>query len=118
VQAIIPLGANGALRLTTARYYTPSGRSIQAKGIDPDIEVKETVPADVAAQSSQELRGESSLKGHLTGEGAGNEGSGSEAYPIPAEAKDDKQLNYALDLLRGLQSNAAFPPDPNRGIPN
>ena len=51
------------------------------------------------------------------GEGAGAEGSGSEAY-VPPEAKDDKQLNYALDLLRGLQSNAAFPPDPNRGIPN
>ena len=117
VQTIIPLGANGALRLTTARYYTPSGRSIQAKGIDPDIEVKENMPADIAAQAAEEPRGESSLKGHLTGEGAGTEGSGSDAYVSP-EPKDDKQLNYALDLLRGLQSNAAFPPDPNRGIPN
>jgi carboxyl-terminal processing protease len=117
VQTIIPLGANGALRLTTARYYTPSGRSIQAKGIDPDIEVKEDLPVDLAAQLGQEPKGESSLKGHLNGEGAGNEGSGSDAY-VPPEAKDDKQLNYALDLLRGLQSNAAFPPDPNRGIPN
>jgi carboxyl-terminal processing protease len=117
VQTIIPLGANGALRLTTARYYTPSGRSIQAKGIDPDIEVKENLPADIAAQVGEEPKGESSLKGHLTGEGAGTEGSGSDAY-VPPDAKDDKQLNYALDLLRGLQSNAAFPPDPNRGIPN
>jgi carboxyl-terminal processing protease len=117
VQTIIPLGANGALRLTTARYYTPSGRSIQAKGIDPDIEVKENVPADIAAQTADEPKGESSLKGHLNGEGAGTEGSGSDAY-VPPEEKDDKQLNYALDLLRGLQSNAAFPPDPNRGIPN
>jgi carboxyl-terminal processing protease len=117
VQTIIPLGANGAIRLTTARYYTPSNRSIQAKGIEPDIEVKEDMPADIAAQAAAEPKGESSLKGHLTGEGAGTEGSGSDAY-VPPEPKDDKQLNYALDLLRGLQSNAAFPPDPNRGIPN
>ena len=117
VQTIIPLGSNGALRLTTARYYTPSGRSIQAKGIEPDIEVKENLPADIAAQAAEEPKGESSLKGHLTGEGAGAEGSGSDAY-VPPDAKDDKQLNYALDLIRGLQSNAAFPPDPNRGIPN
>ena len=47
VQTIIPLGANGALRLTTARYYTPSGRSIQAKGIDPDIEVIQELPPDL-----------------------------------------------------------------------
>jgi carboxyl-terminal processing protease len=117
VQTIIPLGANGALRLTTARYYTPSGRSIQAKGIDPDIEVKQDLPPDLAAQLGQEPKGEASLKGHLTGDSTGNEQSGSDAY-VPPEPKDDKQLNYALDLLRGLQSNAAFPPDPNRGIPN
>ena len=50
VQTIIPLGANGALRLTTARYYTPSGRSIQAKGIDPDIEVIQELPPELAEQ--------------------------------------------------------------------
>ena len=55
VQTIIPLGSNGALRLTTARYYTPSGRSIQAKGIDPDIQVKPDVPA--------ELKGRDETKG-------------------------------------------------------
>ena len=65
VQTIIPLGANGALRLTTARYYTPSGRSIQAKGIEPDIEVIQELPPDLAAQVSGEPRGEASLKGHL-----------------------------------------------------
>jgi carboxyl-terminal processing protease len=117
VQTIIPLGANGALRLTTARYYTPSGRSIQAKGIDPDIEVVQELPADLAAQVNDEPRGEASLKGHLNVEGGGEEKSGSLAY-VPPDEKDDKQLNYALDLLRGLQVNSAFPPDPNRGIPN
>jgi len=120
VQTIIPLGTNGALRLTTARYFTPSGRSIQAKGISPDIEVLQELPPDLAAEMPAEPRGEASLKGHLAGEGesAGQpEESGSQAY-VPPDPKDDKQLQFALDLLNGLQSNAAFPPDPNRGIPN
>ncbi|MBN8994228.1 MAG: S41 family peptidase [Rhizobiales bacterium] len=118
VQTIIPLGANGALRLTTARYYTPSGASIQAKGIVPDIEVTQPLPADLAADASQvETKGEAGLKGHLAIQDGGKEETGSSAY-VPPDAKDDKQLQYALDLLRGLQSNAAFPPDPNRGIPN
>jgi carboxyl-terminal processing protease len=120
VQTIIPLGKDGALRLTTARYYTPSGRSIQAKGIEPDIEVVQDLPPDLAAQVTGEPRGEASLKGHLVNddEKNGKEAqSGSLAY-VPPDAKDDKQLQYALNLLRGLQVNAAFPPDPNRVIPN
>ena len=123
VQTIIPLGANGALRLTTARYYTPSGRSIQAKGIDPDIEVIQELPPELAEQMGPvEPRGEADLKGHLQGQDveAGEEveeESGSLAY-VPPDPKDDKQLNYALDLLRGLQVNTAFPPDPSVGIPN
>ncbi|HEX8808557.1 MAG TPA: S41 family peptidase, partial [Xanthobacteraceae bacterium] len=64
VQTIIPLGAgNGALRLTTARYYTPAGRSIQAKGISPDIEVLQDVPDNLKAQTDS--KGEASLRGHL-----------------------------------------------------
>ncbi len=121
VQTIIPLGADGALRLTTARYYTPSGRSIQAHGINPDIQVKEELPPDIAAQLAQTPpEGESSLRGHLTNEAdatGAKEQSGSLAY-VPTDPTKDTQLNYALDLLRGLQVNSAFPPDPNRGIPN
>lgn len=121
VQTIIPLGANGALRLTTARYYTPSGRSIQAKGIDPDIEVIQELPPELAEQQGDiEPRGEASLRGHLTGEDVGEdekEESGSLAY-VPPEPGDDKQLQYALDLLNGLQVNRAFPPDPEAGVPN
>ena len=68
VQTIIPLGAgNGALRLTTARYYTPSGRSIQAKGIVPDIEVLQDVPDELKART--DTKGEASLPGHLKAEG-------------------------------------------------
>jgi len=120
VQTIIPLGSNGALRLTTARYFTPAGRSIQAKGIDPDIEVIQDLPPELADQQDVEPRGEASLRGHLTGDTTDEdtkEESGSLAY-VPPDPKDDKQLNYALDLLRGLQVNGAFPPDPNRGVPN
>jgi carboxyl-terminal processing protease len=110
VQTIIPLGqGNGALRLTTARYYTPSGRSIQAQGIAPDIEVLQDVPKEVAAQA--QTRSESSLPGHLKAEG--EEQKGSQSY-IPKEAKDDKALQTALALIRGTETNPAFPPNPKQ----
>ena len=64
VQTIIPLGSgNGALRLTTARYFTPSGRSIQAKGISPDIEILQEVPDELKTKT--DTKGEASLRGHL-----------------------------------------------------
>ena len=109
VQTIIPLGSNGALRLTTARYYTPSGRSIQAKGIDPEIVVEEELPDELKQKAeSQSTRGESNLRGHLKGdqeeEGESEEEtSGSSSY-VPAEKEKDTQLIYALDLLRGIKS--------------
>ena len=107
VQTIIPLGSgNGALRLTTARYFTPSGKSIQAKGITPDIEVLQDVPDEVKTRAA-EAKGESSLRGHLKAEG--EEAGGSQSY-VPPEAKDDKALQMALELLRGTKLNAAFPP--------
>jgi carboxyl-terminal processing protease len=117
VQTIIPLGSgNGALRLTTARYFTPSGRSIQAKGISPDIEVLQEVPEEIKARSSTETKGESSLRGHLKAEG--DEQGGSQSY-IPPEEKDDKALTAALELLRGTKSNPAFPPNPKSAtLPN
>jgi carboxyl-terminal processing protease len=114
VQTIIPLGAgNGALRLTTARYFTPSGRSIQAKGISPEIEVLQDVPDELKART--DTKGESSLRGHLKAEG--DEATGSQSY-IPPDPKDDKALHAALDLIRGIKTNAAFPPNPKGGTPN
>src|SRR4029079_13228571 len=102
VQTIIPLGANGALRLTTARYYTPSGKSIQAQGITPDIKVVQDLPPDLAARFGDlPTQGEASLKGHLANDPTVKEQQGSLAY-VPPDPKDDKQLNYALDLLHGL----------------
>jgi carboxyl-terminal processing protease len=111
VQTIIPLGAgNGALRLTTARYYTPSGKSIQAKGIVPDIEVLQDVPEELKART--DTKGEASLRGHLKTQ-EGEEQTGSQSY-IPPDPKNDKALHYALDLLRGVKTHAAFPPNPKQ----
>jgi carboxyl-terminal processing protease len=114
VQTIIPLGSgNGALRLTTARYFTPSGRSIQAKGITPDIEVLQDVPDDLKART--DTKGEASLRGHLRAEG--QEETGSQSY-VPPDPKDDKALHTAYDLLRGIKVDAAFPPNPKAAVPN
>ena len=108
VQTIIPLGNNnGALRLTTARYYTPSGKSIQAKGIVPEIEVLQDVPDELKARA--DTKGEASLRGHLKTQ-EGEEKTGSQSY-IPPDVKNDKALNKAMALLRGTKSNPAFPPN-------
>jgi len=110
VQTIIPLGSDsGALRLTTARYFTPSGRSIQAKGITPDIEVLQDLPDDIKAKTDTSTEGEASLRGHLQGD-AGKEQTGSQSY-IPPDQRNDKALITAEDLLRGVKVNPAFPPN-------
>ncbi|MGD9537390.1 MAG: S41 family peptidase [Alphaproteobacteria bacterium] len=128
VQTIIPLSGQGAIRLTTARYYTPSGRSIQAKGIDPDIVVEQ---AKIERSARETSRSEASLRGHLIGpdeeqqpaeapedageppatavpppEDAAPEG---EAAPAPGEEAEDYQLTRALDLLRGLRILSSKP---------
>ena len=164
VQTIIPIGRSGAIRLTTARYFTPSGRSIQARGIDPDIEVLPELPEDLQDFTSVS---EAELRGHLLGEGEGEAENNNAATPptddattddaatpdaaapdtatpdaattteepgpteeqspepegalasyVPEDPKLDTQLNYAFDLLRGVQINARFPATAEQGIPN
>ncbi|MEA2934094.1 MAG: carboxyl-terminal processing protease [Variibacter sp.] len=106
VQTIIPLGSgNGALRLTTARYFTPGGRSIQAKGIVPDVEILQDVPEELKART--ETKGEASLRGHLKAEG--QEETGSQSY-VPPDPKDDKALTAALNSLRGIKVNSQVTP--------
>jgi carboxyl-terminal processing protease len=103
VQTIIPLGSNGAIRLTTARYYTPSGRSIQAKGIDPDIVIEQELPPELKGKEPSKSRGEASLRGHLRGDGKESkekDTSGSSAY-VPKEPEKDTQLQYALSFILG-----------------
>ena len=108
VQSIIPLQGHGAIRLTTARYYTPSGTSIQAKGIEPDIMVEQV---RVERAKNNHRRSEADLPKHLKAEKKRNsvqvpnnhinvkpngDGDGETVKPR------DFQLNYALDLLRGM----------------
>ena len=127
MQTIIPLAGHGAMRLTTARYYTPSGRSIQAKGIEPDIVVEQAKIETIAAPAG---RHEADLPGALANPNApkperpsprtrsptprpapaaaptgatppANE-SGAEGEGKATAAAEDYQLSRALDLLRGL----------------
>ena len=127
VQTIVPIPNHGAIRLTTARYYTPSGRSIQGRGIDPDILVEQAKIEKVAEQTRHEgdLRGALENKGGVdstgnTGEDGAtdpaangtSEGTGTPAQPAAAfvgsekqeiaKPDEDYQLSRALDLLRGL----------------
>ena len=117
VQTIIPLPqSGGAVRLTTARYYTPSGRSIQAKGIEPDVQVLEDVPDDLKGKDT--IEGEASLKGHLLN--GDHEEHGSQAY-VPPDPKDDKQLIAAMEILHGktpAEVSAGFAPKPEPAKPN
>lgn len=107
VQSIIPLGANGAMRLTTSRYYTPSGRSIQAAGIIPDIEIFQDVPEEL--QGRDEIIGEAALDGQIGGGTEEEATTGSSVY-VPGDPDKDNQLKFAVDLINGLETNEAFPP--------
>ena len=109
VQSIMPLpSGDDALRLTTASYFTPSGRSIQVKRITLDIAVLQDLPNEPRGEIDTSPEGEASLGGHLKGD-EGKEQSGSQSY-IPPDRRDDKALAMAADLLRGLKFNPAFPP--------
>jgi carboxyl-terminal processing protease len=127
VQTILPLGNNTAIKLTTSRYFTPNGRSIQAKGISPDIAVEEATVSGVEQQGAFNLR-EADLERHLSNGNKdeetkkpespsiklptppkpapkGKEGKTDSDKPAPGEivSKNDYQLNQALNLLKGLQ---------------
>jgi len=120
VQTILPLGNNTAIKLTTARYYTPNGRSIQAKGITPDITVEEATVSGI--EEGPQLR-EADLEHHLTNDKQPDESTPS-SKAVPSKAipkakpkggdegkvelpefggKNDYQLNQAINLLKGLQ---------------
>lgn len=106
VQTIMPLSGSGAMRLTTARYYTPSGRSIQAKGVEPDILVKPAKYEEIKAERPR--RSEADLRGALDTDKK-NEKADPAKAPVDGEAKpaeteeaQDYQLARALDLIRGL----------------
>jgi carboxyl-terminal processing protease len=96
VQTIMPISGQGAIRLTTARYYTPAGTSIQAKGITPDIEVHQ---ANVELLDDDNGRREADLRGRLEGEEEVEGEPGDDAETLDST---DYQLARAIDLLRGI----------------
>jgi carboxyl-terminal processing protease len=111
VQTIMPVQGEGAIRLTTARYYTPSGRSIQALGVAPDIIVEQRLPEEVAAEEDPTAtpeRSEADLRGSLE-----NDSLTEDEKKILEEERlhkeetarmraEDYQLSYAIDILRGM----------------
>jgi carboxyl-terminal processing protease len=105
VQTILPLGNGTAIKLTTARYFTPSGQSIQAKGITPDIIVEDATIE--TKQSSPLMRKEADLKNRLDNPQGGNGSEAQEVETTDASASSDEpadyQLGQALNLLKGLQ---------------
>ena len=116
VQSLLPLGSDAALKLTTARYYTPSGHSVQEGGIKPDIAVPQLSDPDLAQRSRFIMR-ESDLRGHLVNE-LGLEDSALEtdkrddprfkltAEELKEQGIEDFQLHYAVDTLRRASPNA------------
>ena len=110
VQTVMPLGDGRAVKLTTARYFTPSGRSIQAEGIVPDITIER---AEIRPYTTPDRVKEADLDGHLEAEGTLSEASASEAETTEKTESliDDNQLYEALNLLKGfhlLGNNAAL----------
>jgi len=112
VQTVQPLRGGGAMRLTTARYYTPSGRSIQALGVSPDIVVEQPRRAEVTAEEEESAaaRSEADLRGRLANDSLSeDEIRQIEADREKAEAaaelrEEDYQLAYAIDILKGLSA--------------
>jgi len=111
VQTLMPLPGDGAMRLTTSRYYTPSGRSIQALGVSPDILVEQPRRArqtDEPEQDERKMRTEADLRGSLDNDSLSDiEREQIEAERTTAEEaaklrEEDFQLAYAIDLLKGL----------------
>jgi carboxyl-terminal processing protease len=109
VQTIMPLQGDGAMRLTTARYYTPSGRSIQALGVSPDILVEQRQPIDATDKDNKrKQRFEADLRGSLSNDSLTEdqrnllEEERNMAKKAAELRNNDAQLAYALDVLKGL----------------
>jgi len=112
VQTVMPLRGNGAMRLTTARYYTPSGRSIQALGVSPDIIVAQPPrrPETEEEESPRRSRSEADLRGSLNNDSLTEdqikqiEDDRAKAEQAADLREEDYQLAYAIDILKGLSA--------------
>jgi carboxyl-terminal processing protease len=114
VQTVMPLRGEGAMRLTTSRYYTPSGRSIQALGVSPDIVVEQPRRAEVTEEEDENVfsRSEADLRGSLDNDSLTEdeiqqiEADRAKAEAAAALREEDYQLAYAIDILKGLTALA------------
>jgi len=110
VQTVVPLQGDGAMRLTTARYYTPSGRSIQALGISPDIIVEQPRARPSDEEEATGFRSEADLRGSLDNDSLTEdeirqiEEDRDRAQAAAELREDDYQLAYAIDILKGLNA--------------
>ncbi len=112
VQTVMPLRGEGAMRLTTARYYTPSGRSIQALGVSPDIIVEQPprLPESEEEDTPRNFRGEADLRGSLDNDSLTEderrqiEEDRKRAEEAAKLREEDYQLAYAIDILKGLSA--------------
>ena len=102
VQTILPMNNDAALKLTTARYFTPSGRSIQAEGIVPDIRIDKVKLSAIAVSGSNIVK-EANLSGHLTnGDGDAGAADGGSTEKREDLALKDFELYEALNLIKGM----------------
>ena len=118
VQTVLPLGDERGIKLTTARYYTPSGRSIQAQGIVPDIMVER---AEVKTIESPQRLTEADLSRHLSNSNGGAENGGAErraGLSLDKLRSDDNQLYEAFNLLKGIALSRTAPPATNTAVNN
>jgi carboxyl-terminal processing protease len=119
VQTILPLSDGSGLRLTTARYYTPSGKSIQSSGITPDIEIKFIAPEKDAKKKTPRFIREEDLKGHMIGESITEEKKSEKKSETDKEKKarelleKDNQVRRALELLKGWAVFSKINEDPS-----
>jgi len=113
VQTVMPLRGEGAMRLTTARYYTPSGRSIQALGVSPDIVVAQPRPSLDDAEDegdSRPTRSEADLRGSISNDSLTEDQidqimlDREKAEKAAELREEDYQLAYAIDILKGLSA--------------
>jgi carboxyl-terminal processing protease len=112
VQTVMPLRGDSAMRLTTARYYTPSGRSIQALGISPDIIVEQPRidPTAEVVEEERNTRSEADLRGSLSNDSLTEDeieqiqADRMRAEDAAALREEDYQLAYAIDILKGLSA--------------
>jgi carboxyl-terminal processing protease len=116
----MPLRGDGAMRLTTARYYTPSGRSIQALGVSPDIVVEQPTPipgdpAEEEEENGRPARTEADLRGSLDNDSLTEdeikmiEEERAAALEAAELRDEDFQLSYAVDLIKGLATIGMAP---------